>query len=227
MTHSVSAPPRTATALLFGPDEDKPAAIAQLLRSADIGGDLRGALDRLPPLTREAAIGRVGSAAAELLNVNLADVVADGWRKHADLTAAARRTLAVRGSTDLVDLASHRVTAGQEPYVSLLVDGHRVATVRFGLSLVFEISALLAEVKAGRLVALHSGRCEATGALAIQDINAITRQAHVDVPGMIPLHEGIRLLPAHDYPAGHTPGLADNNFAVGPRAAQPPFLGRD
>ena len=44
---------------------------------------------------------------------------------------------------------------------------------------------------------------------------------------MIPLHEGIRLLPAHDYPAGHTPGLADNNFAVGPRAAQPPFLGRD
>jgi len=227
MTHSVSAPPRTATALLFGPEQDKPAAIAQLLRSADIGGDLRGALDRLPPLTREAATGRVGAAAAELLNVNLADVVADGWRKHADLTAAARRTLAARGSTDLVDLASHRVTAGQEPYVSLLVDGHRVATVRFGLSLIFEISALLAEVRAGRLVALHSGRCEVTGALAIQDINAITRQAHVDLPGMIPLHEGIRLLPAHDYPAGPTPGLAGGDYAAGPLAAQPPFPGRD
>ncbi len=141
-------------------------------------------------------------------------MAADGWRKHADLTAAARRTLAARGSTDLVDLASHRVTAGQEPYVSLLVDGHRVATVRFGLSLVFEISALLAEVKAGRLAALHSGRCEVTGALAIQDINTIPRQAHVDMPGMIPLHEGIRLLPAHDYPADHTPGPADDNFAA-------------
>jgi hypothetical protein len=215
MTPSVSAPPRTAAALLFGPDEDKTAAIAQRLRSADIGGDIRSALDRLPPLTREAAVGQISSAAAELLNVNLADVVADGWRKHADLTAAARRTLAARGSTDLVDLASHRVTAGQEPYLSLLIDGHRVATVRFGLSLVFEISALLAEVKAGRLVALHSGRCEVTGALAIQDINTITRQAHVDMPGMIPLHEGIRLLPAHDYPADHTPGPADNNFAAG------------
>jgi hypothetical protein len=215
MTPSVSAPPRTAAALLFGPDEDKTAAIAQRLRSADIGGDIRSALDRLPPLTREAAVGQISSAAAELLNVNLADVVADGWRKHADLTAAARRTLAARGSTDLVDLASHRVTAGQEPYLSLLIDGHRVATVRFGLSLVFEISALLAEVKAGRLVALHSGRCEVTGALAIQDINTITRQAHVDMPGMIPLHEGIRLLPAHDYPADHTPGPADDNFAVG------------
>ena len=215
MTPPVSAPPRTAAALLFGPDEDKPAAIAQLLRSADIGGDIRGALDGLPPLTREAAVGQISSAAAELLDVNLADVVADGWRKHADLTAAARRTLAARGSTDLVNLASHRVIAGQEPYASLLVNGHRVATVRFGLSLVFEISALLAEVKAGRLVALHSGRCEVTGALAIQDINTITRQAHVNMPGMIPLHEGIRLLPAHDYPADHTPGPTDDNFAVG------------
>ncbi len=215
MTPSESEPPCTATELLFGPDEDKPAAIAQLLRSADIGGGIRGALDRLPPLTREAAVGQVGSAAAELLNVNLADVVADGWRKHADLTAAARRTLAARGSTDLVDLASHRVTAGQEPYVSLLVDGHRVATVRFRLWLVFEISALLAEIKAGRLVALHSGRCEVTGALAIQDVNVITRQVHIDMPGMIPLHAGIRLLPAHDYPADHTPGPTDDNLAVG------------
>jgi hypothetical protein len=85
----------------------------------------------------------------------------------------------------------------------------------FGLSLVFEISAVLAEVKAVRLVALHSGRCEVTGALAIQDINTITRQAHVDMPGMIPLHEGIRLLPAHNYPAGHTSGSADDNVAVG------------
>ena len=83
---------------------------------------------------------------------------------------------------------------------------NRVATIRFGLSLVFEISTLLAEIKAGKLVALHSGRCEVTGALAIQDINVITRQAHVDMPGMIPLHEGIRLLPAHDYPADHAPG---------------------
>lgn len=215
MTPSASAPPRTAAALLFGPDEDKPAAIAQLLRSADLGEDIRSTLDSLPPLIRETAVGQVSSTAAELLNVNLADVVADGWRKHADLTAAARRTLAAPGSTDLVDLASHRVTAGQEPYISLLVDGHRVATVRFGLSLVFEISALLAEVKAGKLVALHSGRCEVTGTLAIQDINTITRQAHADIPGMIALPEGIRLLPAHDYPADHTAGPAHDNRAVG------------
>jgi hypothetical protein len=126
MTHSMSAPPRTALALLFGPDGDTRAAIAQHLLSADTGAEIRGALDRLPPLTREAAIGQVTKAAAELLDVNLADVVAAGWRKYTDLTTSARRTLAVPGSTELVDLASHRITAAQEPYVRLLVDGIRL-----------------------------------------------------------------------------------------------------
>ena len=128
-------------------------------------------------------------------------MIAAGWQKHADLTAAARRTLAAPGSTDLVDLASHRVSAAQEPYVTILVDGHRMATVRFGLSLAFEISALLAEISAGRLVALHSGRCAVTGALAIQGINVITRQAHIDLPGIVSLRGGIRLLSVDDYPA--------------------------
>jgi hypothetical protein len=202
MSSSEPAAPHTALALLFGPDQETPAAVAEQLRSADIGTDIRGALDSLPPLTREAAVNQVTTAAAGLLDINLADVVAAGWQKHADLTAAARRTLATPGSTDLVDLASHRISTAQEPYVTVLVDGQRVATVRFGVSLAFEISALLAEIKAGRLVALHSGRCLVTGTLAIQGISVVTRQAHIDLPGIIALRGGIRLLPVHDYPAG-------------------------
>ena len=202
MSSSEPAAPHTALALLFGPDQETPAAVAERLRSADIGTDLRGALDSLPPLTRAAAVDQVTTAAAGLLDINLADLVAAGWQKHADLTAAARRTLAAPGSTDLVDLASHRVSTAQEPYVTVLVDGHCVATIRFGLSLAFEISALLAEIKAGKLVALHSGRCVVTGTLAIQDINVVTRQARIDLPGVIALRGGIRLLPVHEYPAG-------------------------
>jgi hypothetical protein len=202
MSSSEPAAPHTALALLFGPDQETPAAVAERLRSADIGTDVRGALDSLPPLTRQVAVNQVTTAAAVLLDINLADVVAAGWQKHADLTAAARRTLASPGSTDLVDLASHRISTAQQPYVTILVDGHRVATVRFGVSLAFEISALLVEIKAGRLVALHSGRCVVTGTLAIQDVNVITRQAHIDLPGVIAVRGGIRLLPAHDYPAG-------------------------
>jgi len=215
MSSSEPAAPHTALALLFGPDQETPAAVAERLRSADIGTDIRGALDGLPPLTRQAAVGQVTTAAAGLLDINLADVVAAGWQKHADLTAAARRTLAAPGSTDLVDLASHRISTTQEPYVTILVDGHRVATVRFAVSLAFEISALLAEIKAGRLIALHSGRCVVTGMLAIQDINVITRQARIDLPGVIALRGGIRLLPAHEYPTGVSSVPAHDHVTTG------------
>ena len=54
MNSSAPAAPRTALDLLFGPDQETPAAIAQQLRSADAGAEIRSALDSLPPLTREA-----------------------------------------------------------------------------------------------------------------------------------------------------------------------------
>ena len=56
MSSPTPAAPGTALALLFGPDQESPAAIAQRLRSADVGPDIRGALDGLPPLTRAAAV---------------------------------------------------------------------------------------------------------------------------------------------------------------------------
>jgi len=196
-----AVPTRTAIALLFGSAEDTPGELAHRILSGAEGGNLGSALQNLPEATREAASRQVSTTAAGLLDVNLADVLVAAWRKHQDLTAAARRTLAAPGSTELVDLAGHRVTATQEPYISILVDGHRVATIRFELTLVFDVSALLAEIHAGRLAALHSGRCGITGALAVQGIEVVSRQAHLDLPGIIPLRQGMRLLPADDYPA--------------------------
>ena len=203
--HPGTAYPDTALAVLFGPGQDTPAAIAQRLRSADLGTDLGRVLDRVPPLTRDAAIRQVSATATELLDVNLADVVAAGWRQHEDLTGAARRTLAAPGSTELVELASHRLTAHQDPYVSVLVDGHQVGTVRFRITLGFSVSPLLAEVRQGRLAAVHSGRCQVTATLAVQDITVVSEQGQLDLPGMVTLRHGIRLLPAHEYPAPEYP----------------------
>ena len=208
-----AVPTRTAIALLFGSAEDTPGELAHRILSGAEGGNLGSVLQNLPEATREAASRQVSTTAAGLLDVNLADVLVAAWRKHQDLTAAARRTLAAPGSTELVDLAGHRVTATQEPYISILVDGHRVATIRFELTLVFDVSALLAEIHAGRLAALHSGRCGITGALAVQGIEVVSRQAHLDLPGIIPLRQGMRLLPADDYPA-------DERATAGPLASR-------
>ena len=98
-------------------------------------------------------------------------------------------------------MAGHQITTTQHPSVTVLVDGAQVATIQLGLSLVFRVTALTAKISAGRLTALLSGRCDLTVTLAIQGTTVLTKQAHLTLPGAIPLGAGIRLLAAHHYPA--------------------------
>jgi len=200
MTRAVQDRPSTTLDLLFGPGQDTPTALAHQILSADAGRNLGRALEKLPTATREAAVREATTQAAGLLDVDLIGLLVAGWRAHHDLIAAAQHTLAAPGSTELVDLAAHQITTNQQPSVTVLVDGHRVAILQLGLSVVLDISALVAGISGGRLVALHSGRCHVTATLAIQGTNVVTRQAHFELPGIIPLSPGIRLLPARDYP---------------------------
>jgi hypothetical protein len=216
MTPAVQDRPSTTLDLLFSPGEDAPGALARQILPAGAGGDLGRALENLPTVTRQAAIREATTAAAGLLDVDLIGLLVAGWREHHDLTAAARRTLAAPGSTELVDLATHQITTTQQPSVSIMVDGHRVATVQLDLSVVFDVSALVAGISAGRLVALHSGRCDITATLAIQGTDVLTRRAHLELPGVVPLSPGIRLLPARNYPVGGQPESANNDLAASP-----------
>ncbi|HEY3733895.1 MAG TPA: hypothetical protein VGL63_08255 [Streptosporangiaceae bacterium] len=199
MTDVLPAEPRSALELLYGPGDGAASALARQILAVDADGGLGRAVAHLPGAVGHAAAGEVAGQAAGLLDVNLADVLVAGWREHDDLRAAARRTLAVPGSTELVKLVTHRITETQAPYVGVLVDGHQVATVRFRLSLGLEVSALLAGVSAGKLVAVHAGRCDVTAALAIQDIDIVTRRARIELSGVIALGRGIRLLETREY----------------------------
>ena len=194
MTTAVSEHPPTALKLLFGSDDDTPRVIAGRVLAVADGGELGHALARLPQTMRDAATHELAAAASGLLDLNLLDVIISAWRKHADLTAAAKRTLASHGSTELVGLASHRITMTQEPYVSLLADGHRVATLRLELSLTLDITAVVARVHAGRLTALQSGHCDVTASLAMQGIEVEAQRARLELPGAIEFGTGIPLL---------------------------------
>jgi hypothetical protein len=188
-----------ALELLFGPAEDASIRLAILPAEAD--GNLGRALENLPAEIRDIAAKEVRSAAIGLLNADLVDLLIAGWRQYRDLTSAARRTLKEPGSSELVRLATHSVHVAREPYVSVLVDGRLMATVRLSVSVVFDVSALLAGISAGRLVAVHAGRCDITGTLAIEGVEVASGQTSLDLPGVIPLTPGVRLLPAEEYPA--------------------------
>jgi hypothetical protein len=200
MTPPPQDPPQTVLDLLFPPGEDSPRAVVPELLSPGATRDLNRALENIPATLRKAAVRETTSAANGLLDVNPIGFLVSGWQKHREVIAAARRTVAAPGSIELVDLATHQITATQRPAVNLLVDNQRVATVELGLSVVFDISALVAGIRGGRLVAVHSGRCDVTATLAIQDTKVISRQVHLALPGIIPLGQGIRLLADRGHP---------------------------
>jgi hypothetical protein len=187
--------------LLFGPDTDAAETLAGEILWPGGGQSLGRAIAHLPETTRQAAAQEAAITTAALLKVDLAGVLVRGWSEHRDIVSAARRTLAVPGSTELVGMASHEVTLDQRPSVSVLVDGHRVATLQIGLSMVFEIKVLLLGISAGRLVTIRSGRCDITATLAVQGTDLFVRHAHLELPDVLRLRRGFRLLPADAYSA--------------------------
>ena len=84
------------------------------------------------------------------------------------------------------------------------MDGRQAATIRLGLTVQYDISALVAGIKAGLLAAIHAGSCDITATLAIQGTEAQTASRHLDLPGVLQVSPGIRLLPAGEYPAGRS-----------------------
>jgi hypothetical protein len=199
-TTPTTARPDTALGLLFGPAEIAAGSLAIVSDAAN--ANLDRALQGVPSAARATAVKEVNATAAGLLDINLIDLLIAGWKTYHDLTSAARRTLAQPGSRELVSLVTHRVTAEQEPSVKVLVNGHPVVTVQLKFSVDFDVSALLAEITGGQLVAIHTGRCDITATLAVDDIDVATGQTRLELPGAVPVSPGIRLLPAADYPSG-------------------------
>jgi hypothetical protein len=214
-----SAQTLSALALFTDPGQGFPGVAGQPLLSAQVARNFP-ALERLPQITRDAALREANAAVAGLLDVSLGGVLVSAWRTHHDLISAAQRTLAVPGSTELVALAEHQITSATHPYITMSVNGHPVATTHLDLSLVFDVKALLAGIRDGQLVALHSGHCDVTATLAIEKTDVITKRDSFLLPGVIPLNPGIRLVDGTAYATGpaYTTGAAYAEMAAMPAA---------
>lgn len=191
--------PDTVLALLFDSGNSTSGSLIEQVTSGLRDANLETVLDNIPAGARAAARHEIAGAVGSLLNINLADLLVEGWQKYQDLKAAASRTLEKPGSVELVELVSHQVSVEQQPSIDVLVDGRRVATVEIELSVVFRVDGMLAAISAGKLTAVHAGRCQVTAALALQGSDLVTKSAEFELPGVFKLREGIRLLPNDAY----------------------------
>jgi hypothetical protein len=182
MTTAVATQPFTVSAFLFGEDQDTEQALAQALHEHGVLGSTGTALELVSDAGREAASHQVAVVAHGLLDLDLGDLLVAGWRKQGQLAAAAERTAANSGSSEVVELATHRVSSAHHPFVELLVNDVHVATVTFDLEVEFVVKALVVTVRDGHVLSLHSGACDVVATLAAEGLQLASRRAHFELP---------------------------------------------
>jgi len=172
--------PRTAARFLFGDNQDTGQALAQVLSDNAVLRFLDTAVPLLSQPGRRAVDDQVASAVQGLIDLDFGDLMVEGWRKQGDLAAAARRTAAKPGSSEVVELATQRINSLHRPFVDLVVDDVHVATVNLQLDIEFLVRALVATVRDGHIVSLDFGACEVAASLAAEGVQLVSRRAHFD-----------------------------------------------
>ncbi|GAA1573402.1 hypothetical protein GCM10009789_28630 [Kribbella sancticallisti] len=140
----------------------------------------------------------VTRALAETFDRDLGDPILWAWRTHRELKEAATATLAGTGSPEYVTLAKHEISSIHHPEVDVIVDRQAPVTITFDLTLLFTLDGLLLTVQSGLLIGLSPGTCSVDLTLGAHGFD-FSRSAKYALQELVPLHTGLRLLPASAY----------------------------
>ena len=202
MTSAATQTGLTVRTFLLGSGSDDAAKIRQLLSENDVVRRCGGDLTRLTQQGREAAEEQLASVTAGLLDLDLGDLLISGWRTRERLVKAARQTRQLPGRREVVQLGAHRMTSTYNPTIELLVDGVRVHTFRFELTVIFDIEVAALIVKDGLLTALKAGDGVVTCTLTLEmpggDVELVNQQRKIHLDLIVNLGHGIPLLPDGD-----------------------------
>jgi hypothetical protein len=199
------------TFLLGSGPEDDTTRIRQLLSDNDVMGRCGGDLTRLTQQGRKAAQDELASVTAGLLDLDLGDLLIYGWRTRDRLVKAARQTRQIPGRREVVQLGTQRITWSYNPTVELLVDGVKVHTFRFQLTVIFDIDVAALTIQDGLLTAMKAGDGTVTGTLVLEmpggDLELASQQRKINLHLIINVGHGIPLLPGDaDYENRPWPG---------------------
>jgi hypothetical protein len=199
------------TFLLGSGPEDDTTRIRRLLSGNDVIGRCGGDLTRLTQQGRKAAEDELASVTAGLLDLDLGDLLIYSWRTRDRLVRAARQTRQAPGRREVVQLGTQRITWSYNPTVELLVDGVKVHTFRFQLTVIFDIDVAALTVQDGLLTAMKAGDGTVTGTLVLEmpggDLELASQQRKINLHLIINVGHGIPLLPGDaDYENSPWPG---------------------
>lgn len=196
MTSNITYPRVSAGAFLFdnGSGTDTADAIGRAIDEHGVAKASFRGIRKLTGSALETVDKEIGTVTDGMLDMDLGDILVSGWRKYTTLIQSARRTLAAPASQEIVVLARHRITCTYHPRIDVFIDGVRLNSFAFELTIVFEVAGLSAAVRSGDLVALQGGECDVIGTLSLEGAKLAERQRKLDLGLLIRLHHPIPLV---------------------------------
>ncbi|WP_138998316.1 hypothetical protein [Rhodococcus zopfii] len=182
------------TVLLPGvPPDRSAAAVADVLgRLGAVRAAVR-ALNAITPDMLAAVDAEVATAIADLFEVRLEDLFAQGWQCYRRLRDAA--TASLGGGKQAVPLDSTRITSTQHPFVELSLDGAPVGRIDIDLTAEYDLHGVVAVVESGALTALRFGECDVTVTFAVRPVGTVLqRRRTFSMGALAPMREPVPLV---------------------------------
>jgi hypothetical protein len=180
---------------------------------------LQGKLGKVEQVLQDPVKRVVGRRIVECLQeLDLGEVLLEGWSKKTDLVDAARETLDNPGVPKVVPLDTHSVAHNQDWTIDVLVDDARLFDFVLKFSVDLTVKALEAELIDGRLRALHSGTVDIFEGIDVDD-EPDPEYSHlntIDLPGTVTLpDDGFPLVPDGKGSPARLEAMATPNAAGG------------
>jgi hypothetical protein len=191
MVDEIPTTPATLGAVL---DDDGGSAVSRTAAPLLVGM-LTGLGLVVDPREQVLLARELAGALARVLELRLGAVLVRGWRKHRDVTQAARRTAGDPASSEVVRLASHVVTLDDEPCIEVLVADRPALELRIGLTVAITVEVASGTVRGGRLVAISGGGATVKASVSVEGTTIAERARELTTSQTLDLGSGIRLLP--------------------------------
>jgi hypothetical protein len=142
------------------------------------------------PAAAKAVYERVRSK----LHIDVRDLLMEAWRTRSALLAAARETVEAPGLVRKVTLKSFAVPWEHGMDLDVRLNGKHIASVTVGVRVELEVTALIAVVQTGRLMAIEGGTYKASASGTVLSHSLLGRSVTLDLRYEMPLGDGIALV---------------------------------
>jgi hypothetical protein len=146
--------------------------------------DLSKEIKQLPDVAWSAFSEEIEFALGKALDINLLDVVAEGWSKLKQLRDYCGRKLDDENKPFSVALAQHEVVSSHQPGIDVLLGEKVIAQIVVEVELSLTLKGIVLSVRDDHIIAVASGKFTGAGSVKYRGATLIEKSTkEYDIPG--------------------------------------------